>query len=84
MVCTKEMCAMRVKFSRKPESLEIRHIFFVFFFAYMCPGSKAFIGFSKGYVTPPPNSKKHCRDEEGANNHYGTNRWRGVSDGSKA
>lgn len=50
----------------------------------MCPGSKAFIGFSKGYVTPPPNSKKHCRDEEGANNHYGTNRWRGVSDGSKA
>lgn len=32
----------------------------------MCPGSKAFIGFSKGYVAPPPNSKNHCRDEEGA------------------
>ena len=36
MVCTKEMCAMRVKFSRKPESLEIRHIFFVFFFLHIC------------------------------------------------
>ena len=29
MVCTKEMCAMRVKFSRKHESLEVRHIFFL-------------------------------------------------------
>lgn len=80
MVCTKEMYAMRVKFSRKHESLEIRHIFF----AYMHPGSKALIRFSKGYVTPPPKSKNHCRDEEGANNHYGTNRWRGVCDGSRA
>ena len=61
MVCIKEMCAMRVKFSRKHKSLEIRH----FFFSYMRPVSKAFIGFSKGYVTPPPNSKNHYRDEGG-------------------
>ena len=28
MVCIKEMCAMRVKFSRKHKFLEIRHFFF--------------------------------------------------------
>ena len=31
----------------------------------MRPVSKAFIGFSKGYVTPPPNSKNDYRDEKG-------------------